>query len=145
MKNVLVSSFDRAANQFGPIVTNTNVQSAIRSYSAEVNRVDKNNPLHTNSEDFDLYLIGYFDTENGDVTDEGNKVPTRIARAQDLKTETAISKDQAYEDLKKACDALLEMHKETTARTAKIYEENLTAAIKTKANGSWISHLFSRS
>jgi len=67
MKHVIVAVRDRAADTFGRPFFVSAVGQAIRSFSDEVNRADKDNPLWNHPEDFDLYELGSFDDDSGDL------------------------------------------------------------------------------
>lgn len=70
MKQVIVSIRDRAAQCFSrPVFTQTE-GTAIRSFTDEVNRAVPDNELAKHPEDFDLYVIGVFDDEDGSVVCE---------------------------------------------------------------------------
>jgi len=56
---------DRATDAFGnPMFLQSHGQ-AIRSFTDEVNRSEKDNPLYQHPDDFDLYCLGKYDTEFG--------------------------------------------------------------------------------
>lgn len=78
----IVSVFDRAAQAFGrPVYTNSKGL-AVRSFTDEVNRPDRENQMNTHPEDFDLFLLGTFDDSNGLYVLE--TPPTMLQRAQDV-------------------------------------------------------------
>ena len=56
---------DRATDQFGTPLFMVSIGQAIRSFSDEVNRADKDNQLYRHPEDFDLFELGEFDTQKG--------------------------------------------------------------------------------
>ena len=57
---------DRATDQFGtPMFLITSGQ-AIRSFTDEVNRADKDNQIFAHPDDFDLYSLGSFNTDTGE-------------------------------------------------------------------------------
>ena len=56
---------DRATDQFGNPMFLVNDGQAIRSFSDEVNRDDKENMLNRHSDDFDLYKLGTYDGGTG--------------------------------------------------------------------------------
>lgn len=65
MKQVVVSIRDRVADCFSrPVFTQTE-GTAIRSFTDEVNRPAADNELGKHPEDFDLYLVGVFDDQDG--------------------------------------------------------------------------------
>lgn len=74
---------DRATEVFGtPMFMISNGQ-AVRSFTDEVNRADKDNQLYTHPDDFDLHVCGQWDNESGsfDVT-----LPRVLARGKDVST-----------------------------------------------------------
>jgi len=56
---------------------------AIRSFTDEVNREDKDNQLFNHPDDFDLYELGVFDDSLGRY--ELRENPTVIVRGKDVK------------------------------------------------------------
>jgi len=83
MKHVVVAVRDRAADTFGRPFFVAAVGAAIRSFSDEVNRADKDNQLFNHPEDFDLYEIGTFDDDSGDLV---AVKPRMVAVGKDLRT-----------------------------------------------------------
>lgn len=73
---------DRATDQFGTPMFMVNNGQAIRSFSDEINRADKDNQLFNHSEDFDLYRIGTFNTDSGEF-DVGR--PEQLVIGKDCK------------------------------------------------------------
>lgn len=70
MKLVVVSIRDRAAQCFSrPVFTQTE-GTAIRSFTDELNREGADNELAKHPEDFDLYVVGVFDDDDGLFTCE---------------------------------------------------------------------------
>lgn len=65
MINVICSVKDRAADAFGRPLFVPSVGVAIRSFSDEVNRQDKDNQMYNHSDDFDLFELGTFDDSTG--------------------------------------------------------------------------------
>jgi len=65
MINVICSVKDRAADAFGRPLFVPSVGIAIRSFSDEVNRQDKDNQMYNHSDDFDLFELGTFDDNTG--------------------------------------------------------------------------------
>lgn len=81
MKLVMVSVKDRAAEAFmRPWVVQQPAQ-AIRSFTDEVNRAAHDNPIYQHPEDYDLYTLGTFDEETGQIEPE---YPTVLIRAKDV-------------------------------------------------------------
>lgn len=56
---------DRATDQFGNPMFLVSQGQAIRSFSDEVNRREPDNQLNKHPDDYDLYLLGTFDTGTG--------------------------------------------------------------------------------
>lgn len=70
MKQVIVSIRDSVAQCFSrPVFTQTE-GTAIRSFIDEVCREDQGNDLNKHPSDFDLYVVGTFDDDNGVFTSE---------------------------------------------------------------------------
>lgn len=65
MINIIVSVKDRAADAFGRPFFVPSVGLAIRSFTDEVNREDKDNQMFNHSDDFDLFELGNFDDNTG--------------------------------------------------------------------------------
>jgi len=67
MKHVVCAVRDRASDTFGrPFFVRT-LGEANRSFIDEVNRASADNQLYAHPEDFDLYEIGSFDDDSGDL------------------------------------------------------------------------------
>lgn len=73
---------DRATDQFGTPMFMVATGQAIRSFSDEINRSDKDNQLFSHPDDFDLYYLGTFDSDIGqfDV-----RVPEQICIGKQVK------------------------------------------------------------
>ncbi|AXH75919.1 MAG: nonstructural protein [Microviridae sp.] len=56
---------DRATDQFGTPMFLVSSGQAIRSFTDEVNRSDKDNQIFMHPDDFDLYLLGEYDSDTG--------------------------------------------------------------------------------
>lgn len=82
MRHIVVSVRDRAADTFGRPFFVSAVGAAVRSFVDEVNRADKDNPLFAHPEDFDLYEIGHFDDDSGDIV---AVKPRMVAIGKDVK------------------------------------------------------------
>jgi len=65
MKLILASVRDRAAEAYGRPMFVPSSGVAIRSFSDEINRNDKDNQLFNHPDDFDLYEFGEFDDTTG--------------------------------------------------------------------------------
>lgn len=133
MKTVLLSVHDRAAQTWGTPFPAPTVEAGLRGFTNEVNRVDPNNTLNNNPEDFDLYVVGYFNMDTSDITDEGTEVPHRVARAQDVIVKSTMNVELAYNDLKASFDAFKQFHEDTVKRMSALHEQNVKA-IKEQAN-----------
>lgn len=93
MVRIIVSVYDRAAQCYGqPFYVNA-VGQATRSFTDEVNRADKDNPLFQHPEDFDLYQIGVYNDNDGSVVPNVKEwrdsalvpdVPVLIVRGKDV-------------------------------------------------------------
>ena len=82
MKLKIYAVRDRATDQYGNPMFMLNTGQAIRGFSDEVNRAEKDNQLHHHAEDFDLYELGVFDTDTGIFETE---TPRQIAIGKDIK------------------------------------------------------------
>ena len=83
MFSVIVSVKDSAAEAFGRPMYLQSLGVAIRSFTDEVNREDKDNQLFNHPDDFDLYELGVFDDSLGRYELRDN--PTVIVRGKDVK------------------------------------------------------------
>lgn len=77
---ILVSLYDRATEAYAPIMTVSTKAEAIRSFRQAVN--DPTTPLWNNPTDFELYQVGEFDDQNGEIR---ANILNLIARAEDFK------------------------------------------------------------
>lgn len=68
MKLFIVSVFDSAAQAFNRPFFVPSTGLAIRSFKDEVNRQAADNPMFAHPGDFELYLLGEFDDNTGDLT-----------------------------------------------------------------------------
>lgn len=86
MKLVMCSMKDRAADAFARPMFVPSVGVAIRSFSDEINREDKDNQLYAHPDDFDLFELGIFDDSNGkfELYDE----PKQIAIGKQVKIQS---------------------------------------------------------
>lgn len=82
MLQFIVSVKDRAADVFNRpfFVPHRNV--AIRDFTDEVNRSAADNQLNKHPDDFDLYLLGQFDDNNGTFIVE--EAPMVLVRGKDV-------------------------------------------------------------
>ena len=83
MISVIVSVKDSAAEAFGRPMYLQSIGIAIRSFTDEVNREDKDNQLFNHPDDFDLYELGVFDDSLGKYELRDN--PSVIVRGKDVK------------------------------------------------------------
>jgi hypothetical protein len=83
MVSVIVSVRDSAAEAFGRPMYLQSLGVAIRSFTDEVNREDKDNQLFNHPDDFDLYELGVFDDSIGKYEIRDN--PSIIVRGKDVK------------------------------------------------------------
>jgi hypothetical protein len=83
MISVIVSVRDLAAEAFGRPMYLQSLGVAIRSFTDEVNREDKDNQLFNHPDDFDLYELGVFDDSIGKYELRDN--PSVIVRGKDVK------------------------------------------------------------
>lgn len=83
MISVIVSVKDSAAEAYGRPMYLQSLGVAIRSFTDEVNREDKDNQLFNHPDDFDLYELGLFDDSIGRYELRDN--PTVIVRGKDVK------------------------------------------------------------
>lgn len=82
MKLFIVSVYDRAADVFNRPFFVPHLNVAIRDFTDEVKRVSDDNPLNKHPDDFDLYLMGEFDDNQGQFDCQTS--PTVLARAKDV-------------------------------------------------------------
>lgn len=65
MKTLIFCVKDRATNLFGTPMFLMATGQATRSFSDEVNRKEAGNQLNSHPDDFDLYTLGFFDSDAG--------------------------------------------------------------------------------
>lgn len=65
MQQVMVSVYDVKAEAFSRPTFVRSRGEAERSFSSEVNRAERDNPLYSHSADFALYFVGHFDDSTG--------------------------------------------------------------------------------
>lgn len=70
----MVSVRDRAANTFARPFCVPSLGVAIRSFTDEINRASGENPLYMHPEDYDLYQVGDFDEDTGEVIPDKPKM-----------------------------------------------------------------------
>jgi len=83
MISVIVSVKDSAAEAFGRPMYVQSVGVAIRAFTDEVNREDKENQMYQHPDDFDLYELGVFDDATGIHEIRDN--PSVLLRGKDVK------------------------------------------------------------
>ena len=81
MKLQIFAVFDRKTAQYGTPMFLVNAGQAIRSFSDEINKNDEQSILFKHPDDFDLYELGIFDTDEGIFN---CSVPRAIAIGKDL-------------------------------------------------------------
>ena len=86
MKLHLCSMKDRAADAFARPMFVPSIGVAIRSFSDEVNREDKDNQLYNHPDDFDLFDLGTFDDSNGSF--QLHEQPIQIAIGKQVKIQS---------------------------------------------------------
>lgn len=86
MKLNLCSVKDRAADAFGRPMFVPSLGVAIRSFTDEINRNDKDNQLFNHPDDFDLYDFGVFDDNSGLF--EIHNQPTLLCLGKQVKITT---------------------------------------------------------
>lgn len=86
MKLIMCAMKDRAADAFARPMFVPSVGVAIRSFSDEVNRDDKDNQLFHHPDDFDLYDLGTYDDSDGSFTI--NEKPIQIAIGKQVKIQS---------------------------------------------------------
>lgn len=79
MKYLLVSVKDRAADIFNRPFCARSAAEAVRLFSDAVN--DKESPFNAHPDDYDLYALGEFEEDNGNVTKQEVSV---IIRGKDV-------------------------------------------------------------
>lgn len=85
MKYVIVSVYDRAAQAFGRPVFVQAVGAAVRSFQDEINREAPENEMNRHPDDFDLYEIGSFDDQTGELSVVDHQAA--VALGKSLKTQ----------------------------------------------------------
>lgn len=75
---ILVALYDRATEAYAPIMTVNTRGEAIRSFREAVQ--DPQTPIHKHPTDYELYIMGTYDDQKGQVFGD---VKELIARAED--------------------------------------------------------------
>jgi len=81
MRYKIVCIRDRVADVFGQPIFVASIGQAIRSFGDEINNKREGNNLANHPEDFDLYLLGEFDDNSAEFSQER---PKQIAVGKDL-------------------------------------------------------------
>lgn len=76
----LIALYDRATEAHAPVMTVNTRAEAIRSFRQAVN--DPQTPINKTPTDFELYQVGAYDDEKGEIIITGREL---IARAEDHK------------------------------------------------------------
>lgn len=66
MRLFVLSVRDAKANSFGQPFFSTSLGQAERSFSDEVNRAAQDNILYLHPDDFELFHLGFFDTDSAE-------------------------------------------------------------------------------
>ena len=85
MKYILISVKDRAIEAFQAIATVRAEGEAIRSFQDAINN-PQNKQLNDHPDDFDLYVIGYFDDQTGLL--ERLDTPRKLADGKQVRITT---------------------------------------------------------
>jgi len=83
MMSFMCSVYDRAAEAYGRPMFVASTGVAVRGFTDEVNRNDKDNQMYHHPDDFDLIDLGTFDDISGTFQLRDN--PTVLVRAKDVK------------------------------------------------------------
>lgn len=83
MKLFCLSVRDVKADSFGQPFFSTSIGQAVRSFGDEINRAAQDNILYLHPDDFELFHLGMFDTDNGQFELLGS--PEQKAHGSSLK------------------------------------------------------------
>lgn len=72
---------DAKANSFNAPIFVVHIGSALRDFQDEVNRADKDNKIYMHPEDFELFKLGVFDTQDATFVLEHRPVSLMTASA----------------------------------------------------------------
>lgn len=94
-KRVLVSVYDKVANLYFPIITEVNLEVAVRNFREGAK---KNPQIGAYPSDYELHHVGYFDDETGqvlpvtdNVLETGNHIVIRAEEVfKDHKAEASV-------------------------------------------------------
>lgn len=81
MKTYIFSVRDRATDQFGSPMFMLSKGQAIRSFADEINKKNPENMLCNHPEDYDLYLLGSWESDDGQFE---THAPQQVAIGKDL-------------------------------------------------------------
>lgn len=82
MKLEIVAIHDRAADAFGRPISVNALGQAIRSFQDEINRPAENNEMNRHPDDYDLFHLGTYDDNTGELT--SLEEPKQIAIGKQL-------------------------------------------------------------
>lgn len=77
---LLVALYDRAVEAHAPVMTVSTKNEALRSFRQAVN--DKTTPINQNPTDYELYVIGTYNDQTGEIKPVDREL---LARAEDHK------------------------------------------------------------
>lgn len=81
MKPILVVK-DRALDVYGQPMTQETTAQAVRGFTDEINRDSSQSALAQHPDDYDLYIIGHYDAQTGQITPLAH--PEMVVRGKDL-------------------------------------------------------------
>lgn len=81
MRYKVLTVRDRAIDAFGQPFFSVSTGGAIRGFADEINRVADGNQLNKHPEDFDLFLLGEYDDQDGKFYTDS---PSQVAIGKDL-------------------------------------------------------------
>lgn len=84
MEYIIITVKDNAVEAFQPVSNVRAKGEAIRSFIDAINN-PQNKQLHDHPEDFDLYTVGTYDDQTGNITPH---TPERLMRGTDAKRST---------------------------------------------------------
>lgn len=92
---VLMAIFDHAVKEFAPCMCVQTEQVGMRAFIREINRAHPDNLLSTNKEDFTLYLVGEYSTDDGTVI---TRDPRVVLHGRDVVIQAvpAVATEESY-------------------------------------------------
>lgn len=90
MRMVMVCIRDAKADIFGRPFFTQSAGVAIRSFSDEVSREDKDNTMYNHPEDYALYEVGLFDDQDGKIYPYD--IPKLLIQADQIRIKDALYK-----------------------------------------------------